>query len=161
MKLSGIAKSAFIACLTATPCFADSITTIDHLTVNGILTAMSEGKITLEAHYASGTKTLTIPLNNVETIEFNSVAFNPGPPPKALGLGPGTATATHLASPPQPAASDTLEIRGSNGQRQPCRLISIDADRVYCETPTVGKKKDKPNEFPRRIVLRVLVGRVR
>ena len=160
MKLSVMVKSALVACLTATPCFADSVTTVDHLTVNGVLTAMSEGKITLEAHYASGTKTLTILLSNVETIEFNTLAFNPGPPPKTLGLGPGTSTATHPAGPAQPTAGDTLEFRGSNGQRQPCRLISIDAYKVYCETPTTGKKADKPIEFPRQMVLRVLVRRV-
>ena len=143
--------------LAATLGYADTVTTIDHLSVNGVLKKMTEGTITLEARFGSGPKTLNIPMAMVESIEFNSVAFNPGAPPQAYGLGPGASPAPRPAAPKQTVVTDAVELRGSGGERQPCKLISIDENLVHCE----AKDKGKPSEYSRRIVLRILVGGAR
>jgi hypothetical protein len=156
MKTTLLKNTAVLGLLTAASGWADSVTTLDHLSVNGVLTKMSGGTITLEARYAFGPKTLTIPVSTVEAIEFNSVAFNPGAPPKAYGLGPGVSPGAPAPKPP--VATDAVELRGSNGERQPCKVASIDEGVVHCEAASSGKDKGKPMEYPRRIVLRILVG---
>jgi hypothetical protein len=147
--------------LAATLGYADTITTIDHLSVNGVLRQMTEGTITLEARFGSGPKTLNIPMAMVESIEFNSVAFNPGAPPKAYGLGPGSSPLPRPAAPKQTVVIDAVELRGSGGERQPCKVVSIDENLVHCEAASSGKDKGKPSEYSRRIVLRILVGGAR
>ena len=93
----------------------------------------------------------------VESIEFNSVAFNPGAPPQAYGLGPGVSPA-RPAAPKQTVVNDAIELRGSGGERQPCKVINIDENLVRCEVASGGKDKGKPTEYSRRVVLRILVG---
>jgi hypothetical protein len=137
--------------------YADTVTATDHLSVNGVLTRLSEGTITLEARYTSGPQTLMIPLSRVETIEFNSIAFNPGAPPKAYGLGPGGSTKQLPAPPKRPVVADAIELRGGGGDQKPCKVVSIDENVVHCETASEGKKKGLPSEYSRRIVLRILV----
>jgi hypothetical protein len=158
MKLTILRNAAALSLLTLAPVNADTVTTADHLSVNGVLTNMSKGTITLEARYASGPKTLMIPMSMVESIEFNSTAFNPGAPPKAYGLGPGDSSAGRPAPPKQAVAADAIELRGSSGERQPCKVVSIDEGIVHCEAVAAPKEKGKPTEYPRRIVLRILVG---
>jgi hypothetical protein len=124
---------------------ADTITTTDHLSVNGNLKQMSGGVITFDASYGSGTRTLSIQLSAVDAIGFNSTTFNPGNPPKVLEIGPPKGSPR---SPQEAAAMDTIVLRGN--QRKDCMLLSIDAATVHC----AGKSGD----YDRRTVLRILVG---
>jgi hypothetical protein len=125
---------------------ADTITTRDHSGVNGSLIKMAGDEMTIIARYASGEKTLTIKRTDAEVIEFNGTTFNSGAPPRAFGIGPPLQPASAPASAPEPA--DTIILRGA--QRRACKLIGIDERLVHC----VGKDGD----YPRRIVLRILVG---
>jgi len=141
------AWSLLFAVLAAVPAFPDTVTKSDHLSVNGSLKQMSGGVITLEAQFNSGNgtpvmKTLLISITEVESIEFNSTTFNPGAPPKALGITPPPTTSN------QAAAADQLILRG--GQRKECKLIGIDQQSVHC----VGKGGD----YTRKVTLRILVG---
>ncbi|HTP35544.1 MAG TPA: hypothetical protein VMJ75_25375 [Candidatus Acidoferrales bacterium] len=140
-------KSALVLLFACASAYSDTVTTTGHLRVNGSLTGLSDGIITLEARFDSGPKTLTIPLNKVDTIEFNSVGFNPGAPPKAFGIGPGVGPAPRPSSAPA-AEKDIVVLRGNN--RKTCKLVGIDDTAVHCE----GEK----NDYSRKIVLRVLVG---
>ena len=158
MNVTMVRNAAALGLLMLASGYADSVTTLDHLSVNGVLTKMAGGTITLEARYAAGPKTLTIPMSAVETIEFNSVAFNPGAPPKAYGLGPGESPTQRAPAPKPDVAADAVELRGGNGERQPCKVASIDEGVVHCEAAASGKDKGKPVEYPRRTVLRILVG---
>jgi hypothetical protein len=125
---------------------ADTVTTTNHLSVNGNLKQMSGGVITLEASYAAGgTKTLSIQLSAVDSIGFNSTTFNPGTPPKELSIGPGKGS---TASSQGAAAMVTIVLRGN--QSKDCTLLSIDANAVHC----AGKGGD----YNRRTVLRILAG---
>jgi hypothetical protein len=157
MKLTIVTNAAALSLLTLAAVSADTVTTADHLSVNGVLSRMAQGTITIEARYASGPKTLMIPMSMVESIEFNSIAFNPGAPPKAYGLGPGGGGGGGSQSASKQAvATDAVELRGSSGERQLCKVASIDEGIVHCEA--VAGAKGKPAEYPRRIVLRILVG---
>ena len=161
MKPRTLTNSAMMGILLLSSTQADTITTLDHLSVNGVLTKMSDGMITLEARYASDPEKRMIrmiPMSSVESIEFNSTAFNPGAPPKAYGLGPGNSGTPSPGSPKEPIVTDAVELRGAKGERQPCKVISIDENVVHCEAASSAKDKVKPSQFARRIVLRVLVG---
>lgn len=158
MKLTILNKAVVLSISALVPGYADTVTTLDHLSVNGVLTRMADGMLTLEARYASGLKTLMIPTSRVEAIEFNSTAFNPGAPPKAYGLGPGVSPGPHSAPPKQAVVTDAIELRGGNGEYQPCKVVSIDENVVHCEAPSGGKEKGRPSEYRRRLVLRVLFG---
>jgi hypothetical protein len=158
MKRTNLRNAAVLGLLVLVSGYADTVTTADHLSVNGVLSKLAQGTITLEARYASGPKTLMIPMNTVENIEFNATAFNPGAPPKAYGLGPGDSPAERPAPAKQPLVTDAIELRGSNGERQPCKVVSIDEGTVHCEAGSAAKDKGKPMEYPRRIVLRIVVG---
>jgi hypothetical protein len=150
-------KATILGLLALASGYADTVTTTDHLSVNGVLTKMSEGTITLTARFASGPKTLAIPISDVESIEFNSVAFNPGAPPKAYGLGPGVSPSG--ATPPkQRVVTDGIELRGGRGERQPCKVTSIDDNTVQCEATPGSKDKGRPTDYSRKIVLRILIG---
>ena len=157
MRSTTIASITVACILSLASAYADTVTTADHLSINGSLADMKNGLIRLDALYSSGPKTLTIPLKAVETIEFNSIAFNPGAPPKASGLGPGVTTTSVLA-PKQATHADVLELRGGAGERQPCTVVSIDEAVVHCEPAPALKGTKKPIEYSRRIVLRILVG---
>jgi hypothetical protein len=158
MKVTILRNAAALGLLSLASGHADSITTMDHLTVNGVLSKMAQGTITLEARYASGSKTLMIPMGMVESIEFNATAFNPGAPPKAYGLGPGASPAERPAQPKQAVVADAIELRGASGEREPCKVVSIDEGTVHCEAVPAAKEKGKPTEYPRRMVLRIQVG---
>lgn len=127
------------------PARSDTLTTTDHLNVNGFLKKMSDGIITLEARFNSGTKTIEVKIAAVDTIEFNATTFNPGAPPKVLGIAPPRES---NSIPPEESARDTIVLRG--GQRKGCQLLSIDPDTVHCR----GEK----DGYSRRVVLRILVG---
>jgi hypothetical protein len=116
--------------------------------VNGSLKQMTGGVITLQAAFSSGTKTLTIQMSAVDGIGFNSTTFNPGAPPKVLGIGPPKGKAASQDA----SASDVIVLRG--GERKDCQLLSIDAETVHC----AGKGKEKGADYNRRVVLRILVG---
>lgn len=125
--------------------WSDTITTTDHLSVNGSLVNMSDGILTLNSRFNSGTRTLQIQKTAVQSIEFNSTTFNPGAPPKVLGIGPARDGPT---APAKVNSGDVVVLRGN--QRRDCKSLNIDADMVRCGT--------KNNEFSRKVVLRILVG---
>ena len=139
-----IRRILLIVCAAAAA-HADTVTTTDHLSVNGNLKQMSGGVITLDASYGAGTKTLSIQLSAVDAIGFNSTTFNPGNPPKVLAIGPPKGSPR---SPQDAAAMDTVVLRGN--QRKDCMLLSIDANTIRC----AGKGGD----YNRRTVLRILIG---
>jgi hypothetical protein len=99
-------------------------------------------------------------MSKVESIDFNSIAFNPGAPPKAYGLGPGEAASTQV-TPKQTLVTDAVELRGGGGERAPCKVVSIDENMVHCEAASGGKDKGKPSQYPRTIVLRIVVRGIR
>ncbi|HEY7337109.1 MAG TPA: hypothetical protein VH639_19605 [Bryobacteraceae bacterium] len=136
---------------TAAAAFSDTVTTTDHLSVNGSLKQMANGVIALDAVFSSGTKTLSIQMSAVDNIGFNATTFNPGAPPTVLRIGPSKG-----AAPRGEAASDVIVLRG--GQRRDCRLLSIDADTVHCAGNAGAKGKEKGGDYNRRTVLRILVG---
>jgi hypothetical protein len=127
---------------------ADTIVTRDKVSVNGKLTKMASGEITLVASYDSGEKTLTIKKTDVAEIEFNSTTYNSGPPDAGIGIGPASKSGTPAKSSPEP--SDTI-VLARGPQYKTCKLIGIDDQHVYC--------KGKNNDYLRELVLRiVLVG---
>lgn len=146
MKLA--ACSTVIALLSALSALCDTVTKNDHLSVNGSLTRLSDGVITLEAQFAQRGKTpeikvLHISISDVESVEFNYTTFNSGAPPKALGITPAP-----VPSKEPLAAADQLLLRG--GQLKACKLIGIDQEFVHC----AGKDGD----YPRRVTRRIQVG---
>ena len=157
MKLGIPRNSVVVGLLMLPSSYGDTVTTRDHLSVNGVLTQMSEGTITLAARYATGSKTLMIPMSQVESIEFNSTAFNPGAPSKAPGLGPGNSRTPRPAPRKEAIVNDAVELRGAKGERQQCKVISIDKDIVQCEA-SGAIDRGKQSQFARRIVVRILVG---
>src|ERR1039457_2117017 len=159
MKLAICRNAAVLSIMASAFSYADTVTTSDHLSVNGVLSKMAEGTITLQARVSSGPKTLVIPTSGVEAIEFTSIAFNPGAPRKAYGLGPGVSRESHPHPTQQPALTDAIELRRGNGEQQPCRVVMIDEYKVFCKsTVSGGKKEGEQREYSRRIVLRVLFG---
>jgi hypothetical protein len=140
-------RAALLTLMAAVAAYPDTVTTTDHLSLNGTLTKMSDRTVTLEAKFSAGPKTLQIPMGMIDSIEFNSIAFNPGAPPKTFGLGPGTGPAPKQ-TPAQAAEKDVVVLRGN--QRKACKLVSVDEAVVRCE--------GKGNEYSRKIVLRVLIG---
>ena len=148
MKIA--AWSSLLALLAAAAAFPDTVTWTNRLSVNGSLTHMSDGLITLEARFASDSKTsktpliktLHIPISEVESIEFNYTTINYGRPSAALGSTPLPSTSK------QPLATDQLLLRG--GKKEECKLIGIDQESVHC----AGKGGD----YSRKITFRILVG---
>jgi hypothetical protein len=140
-------RAALLTLMAAVGAYADTVTTTDHLSLNGIVTRMLNATVTLEARFSAGLRSLQIPMGMIDSIEFNSVAFNPGAPPKTFGLGPGTGTASKQTQ-QQAVEKDVVVLRGN--QRKACKLVSIDEAMVRCE--------GKGNEYSRKIVLRVLIG---
>jgi hypothetical protein len=141
------AWSSLFALFAAVSAFPDTVTKTDHLSLNGSLTHMSDGVITLEAEFASDSKTpliktLRISIREVESIEFNDTTFNPVAPQRSLGITPPPAT-----SRPTPAAADQVLLRG--GGLKDCKLIGIDKEAIHC----AGKDAD----CDRKITLRIQV----
>lgn len=128
----------------------DTVTTKQHLSVNGDIKQVAGGVITLEAIFSSGPKSWPIPITTVESIEFNAMKFNPGAPARTFGLGP-PAGAPPRTVPEQAMVLDTILLRGGN--REPCRLVSIDTNLVRCK----GNGKAEAT-YSRKIVLRILLG---
>jgi hypothetical protein len=149
MKNSRLLATALVL-LIPVSAWSDTITTKDHLSVSGSLVGMSNGIITLNARFSSETKMLQIPIASVESIEFNSMTYNPGAPPKVLGVGPPQ---SHVTEPAEVIAGDLVVLRGDD--RRACKLLSIDADRVYCDTKD---SKSGSNSFGRSVVLRIQLG---
>jgi hypothetical protein len=136
---------AIIGLFGLTPCWADTITTKDHISINGTLVRMFQGEITVIARYTSEKKTLSIKVEQIEMIEFNATTFNASAPPKGLGLGPPLKPGS--SAPSKPKQTDTIFLRGSHTN---CHLIGIDEEFVHCA--------EKDGSFSRRVVLRIVMG---
>lgn len=131
--------------LSCRPVRPDTITMKDNLSINGSFLAMSDGVIRIKARFPSGDRDARIPVGEVQSIEFNSLTFNPAAPPKILGFGP---PAGQHALQKEPPAEGVIVLRG--GTRQPCILVGIDADSVRCDPKDIG--------YPRNTVLRIVLG---
>jgi hypothetical protein len=144
-------RSVFLAVLLSALARPDTVTKIDHSSVNGSLTKMSGDVITWEARYPGGPQTQQIAMSEVASIEFNDTTFNPGAPPAPLGIAPPKPqkgkSATTTRARPQTVSPDTLILRG--GMRKSCQVTTIDQQFVHC----AGKGLD----FPRATTLLVLV----
>jgi hypothetical protein len=153
-------RTLLLAMFSAAFGYADSVTWIDRTstgsitdrTLNGRLIKIEEGKLSLEARFASGPKAYEIPVSQVRRIEFTNIFFNPGAPPQvsALGEGPKAPSST---TPTRALVAYAIELRGSGGELVPCKVLSIDEMTVRCE----AKGKAKPNEYLRTQVLRIIV----
>lgn len=135
---------AMLTCKSALP---DTIVTTENLSVNGSIIGMSNGILTIKARFSSKEQARErwIPVRDIQTIEFNSLTFNAGAPPKILGFGPPS---DQNAPQKEPPAGDVIVLRG--GTRQPCNLVGIDANRVHCNVNDTG--------FGRNAVLRIVLG---
>jgi hypothetical protein len=109
----------------------------DSLSIHGSLLEMSNGVLRIKARFPSGEKEVWIPVKDVQSIEFNSLTFNAGAPPKILGFGPPSG---QNASQNEPPAGDVIVLRG--GMRQSCILVGIDAKRVHCGPNDTGYKRN-------------------
>jgi hypothetical protein len=158
MTLNKAAGTILIGLMGAALGLADSVTWIDRTsngtptdrTVNGVLEEMSEGKLKLEARFTEGRKMkYEIPIDQVRRIEFNPQFVNP-PAPSVFALGGGP-----KAPPPAKRAlvAYAVELRGSGGELEPCKVMSIDEKTIRCE----AQGKSNPKEYPRSLVLRILV----
>jgi|SRR5579872_3382973 len=113
--------------LACRPVRPDTITMKDNLSINGSLLEMSNGLLKIEAQFPSQEKEVWIRVDEVGSIEFNLLTFNPGAPPKILGFGPPTGQ----NPPPKPlSTAGVIVLRG--GRRQPCELAGIDAENIRC-----------------------------
>jgi hypothetical protein len=141
-------------CLAILPLFlpaaayCDTVTTTDNLSVYGTIKEVTATTITLEGTFKLGTKSYAVPRAKVTRIDLNSTVFNPGAPPKTLGLGPGDDKKGPPLQPSQQASQeDTVVLRGNTAK--PCKLMAIDASTVHCEG----------SDYPRSRALYILVGR--
>jgi hypothetical protein len=123
--------------------YGDTVTTTDNLSIYGTIKEVTATTITLEGTFRLGTKSYTIPREKVTRIDLNSSVFNPGAPPRTLGLGPND---NQKAAPPQPAQGDTIVLRGN--LQHPCKLLAIDASAVHCAG----------SDYPRSRALYILLG---
>ncbi|MGD0778853.1 MAG: hypothetical protein ABSC05_39255 [Candidatus Solibacter sp.] len=154
-----VAAIIFIGLLGAALALADSVTWIDRTsngtptdrTLKGVIEEMSEGKLKLEARFTEGRKMkYEIPIDQVRRIEFNPQFVNPPAPSQVSALGGGP-----KAPPPAKRAlvAYAVELRGSGGELEPCKVMSIDEKTIRCE----AQGKSNPKEYPRSLVLRILV----
>ena len=138
---------------------ADSVTWIDGTstvnrtdrTLNGHIKTVLGGKLILEALFAPGPKMYEIPMNQIRRLEITNVFFNPGAPPTVSALSEGPKAPTTAQN--RPLIADAIELRGSGGKLEGCKVQSIDEKTVHCEPEGKGKPKD----YPRPLVLRILV----
>ena len=111
---------------------ADTVTTADNRSWNGTIVSYQASKLSFKGKFSSGDKTFDVNRRDLKMLEFNSATYNPGPPPKALGLK-GSGSGQGVA-PPAPAApvgpQDQLMLRG--GDEKQCDLVSIDEGTVKC-----------------------------
>jgi hypothetical protein len=138
-----VVRFAAIGVFAASPGCCDTITTVDNLSVHGIIREVTDTTITLEGTFEAGTKSYTTPRDRVVRIDLNSTVYNPGAPPRTLGLGPDKGKQATVAALPR----DTIVLKGSTSK--PCKLLAIDASAVRCEG----------SNYPRFVVLSVLIGR--
>jgi hypothetical protein len=144
----------WFALLAAGPAFAETVNMTDNLSVNGSLTKMSNGVITLEArskpaNHPPVTQTLSIPISKVKSIEFNYTTFNTGPSQIPFGINPRPPKA-----PEQPSTPDqTDQIVLVGGVREDCKLIGIDGQFIRC-----AGKDGKDKVYQRKFTLRILLG---
>ena len=137
---------ALLTLFTSAPAYPDTVTMTNHLSVNGVVKQMENRIILLDAKFREGTKSLTVYMSEVESIEFNSTTFNPGAPPKVLTIG--RPSDSKLPVDPHRLAGDTLVLRG--GARKECKLHFIDPQVVRCE--------GKNNDYSRKSVLKIFIG---
>jgi hypothetical protein len=123
--------------------FGDTVTTTDNLSVYGTIKNITLATITVEGVFQQGTETYVIAREKVARIDLNSTTYNPGAPPKTLGLGPGDGKKGPTA---QPLPDDTIVLRGNASD--PCKLLAIDENAVHCEQAV----------YPRSRALYILVG---
>jgi|SRR5579872_3415161 len=131
--------------LTPRSALPDTITMNDSLSIRGALLGMSNGRLRMKSRFPSGEKEVWVQTKDVQSIEFNSNTFNPGPPPKILGFGPPSPSQEAQKESP---VEDVIVLRG--GLRQSCILLGIDADRVHCGPKDTG--------YNRNTVLRIVFG---
>jgi hypothetical protein len=137
--------TAFLA-FAITQAGADTITTKEHISVNGSLKRLAKEGLIVMARYPSADKTLSIPIQDIEIIEFNSITFNAGGPRRDPGLGAPLGSKSSV--PAAPAKNhDTIVLRG--GQRRACKLVGIDEQEVHC----AGRDGDYSRSITIRIVL--------
>jgi hypothetical protein len=135
--------------LVSVPARSDTITIVKNLSYNGTLLGLSNGVVTLEAHFPSGIQTMRFRIDSVRSIEFNS-AVNNGPPPKTVGIGPAQ---TSSAAATEAVPGDIIVLRGND--RRICKLVSIDTNSVFCAQQG---NRSGTSSWARGLVLRVQVG---
>jgi hypothetical protein len=136
--------------LIGVPAWSDTVTTKTNLSVSGSLVGMSDGVITLNSRFSSGTRALQFSIDSLQSIEFNSMTYNPGAPPKVLGIGPAQ---NQAPAPDEVVAADVIVLRGND--RRPCKLMRIDVNRVYCDPKD---SKSPSSSYGRSVVLRIVLG---
>lgn len=137
--------AVLLTLLTCRPAHSDTITTKENLSINGSILEVSDGVLRITARFSSKEKDVWIPIKDLLSIEFNSLTFNAGAPPKIVGFGPPTGPIVLRKEPP---AGDVIVLRG--GSRQTCNLVGIDADLVHCDPNNIG--------YNRSAVLRIVFG---
>ena len=126
------------------PARPDTITTTDGSSVNGSILEVSKNVVKIRSQFPSNTREIWVPVQDIQSIEFNSQTFNPGAPPEIQGWGPPTQESQAKAA----GGGVTIVLRG--GERKPCNLTAIDADAVHCGFPDAV--------YPRSKVLRINFG---
>jgi hypothetical protein len=145
------AAAGLAALLLAYPAGADTLTMNDHRSINGAVVEMAAGVILFQVGFLVRGSVVTsdarVPVGSLESIEFNSTLVNEGAPDRVPGIGPPSVAKSSSAIPQAPP--DTIVLR--SGEFRVCRLVRIDKAIIKCE--------DGPaNEYPRAIVMRILVG---
>jgi hypothetical protein len=129
---------------------ADSIKTVDNLSVFGRVTEMTRDTVTLVARFPSEDprnpvreEKMTLKRADLLVIEFSKTTFNPGGPP-SIGLKPpdGRAARPPAARPP----ADTVILNG--GERRECEPAAISDEKLYCGSTALDRAK----------VIRILLG---
>jgi hypothetical protein len=139
-----LAWLAAVTLLLSVSANCDMVTTIDNVSLYGVIEEVTATSITVESSFSSGNKSYIIPREKVTRIDLNYTTYNPGAPPKTMGLGPGDGQGPQArAAPP----ADTIVLRGSD--QEPCKLVSIDASVIHC----------KERDYSRDGALYILLGR--
>jgi hypothetical protein len=120
---------------------ADTVTTRDSRSWNGIVTSIKNGMLELQATFPNNqTRTLQIGGSYIRSIEFNPTTYNAGDIP---------------TMPPQQNGGQLFwtiylqQIKGQKPQEAPtCMDISVDPQTVGCDGTM----------YPRKRVVRILIG---
>jgi len=92
---------------------------------------LQNGKVSIDARFASGTRTVVYSLADVDRINFNTEYFNQNAPPKDFGIGSSNAIAKSSNSTTADSSNvDVVIMRGK--PRKSCKLESIDRQLVHC-----------------------------